>query len=160
MYYSTGWYRSGYNCIMRTLGAPYCQVPSQSFVLKLYRGGWDVSGISLIEPGSISPAGPDVALPHPSEQVFHAETLSPVGGPPSQITWLVDGIPVPGETSNSFTFKTEADMPALVHLTLRVKDVTPLVAPEMAGDALQGEYTWNIQTQYFIWLPLIEAGAH
>ena len=59
-YREKGIYRPGLSCIMRSLGAPFCQVPSQSHVLRLYSGGWGQppGGISLIEPGSTAPKTP------------------------------------------------------------------------------------------------------
>lgn len=141
-YQTTGIYRSGYSCIMRALGAPYCQVPSQAYVLELYDGGWGVpaNGISLIEPGSTSPATP-VNLAHPATQAFHADLLSPVGGPPVQTTWLVDGVPT-ATTGDTFTYNTTAA--GTFEVTLRVKDVTSLVNPLMGGDTLQDTYTWTV----------------
>ncbi len=143
-YAPTDMYRSGYACIMRNLGASFCQVPSQSFVLTLYNGGWGEPGINLIEPGTTSPASESITLTYPAAQVFKATTLGPIGGPPVQITWLVAGIPVPGETSDTFTFASALDMPSPVSVTLMVKDATSLVAPGMAGNALQDVYTWYV----------------
>lgn len=144
-YFSTGMYRSGLNCIMRSLGSPFCQVPSQSFVMKLYKGGWGVptSGISLIEPGTALPVTP-LLLTHPATQLFHADILGPVGGPPVQISWLDNGIPIPGTSGNTLSYSTSASSLGLHHITLHVKDMTSLVHPAMAGIALDDEYTWYV----------------
>ena len=143
-YQSTGMYRSGYRCIMRELGVPFCQVPSQSFVLKLYNGGWGVpgGGISLIEPDTLSPSGPIVNLIHPATQVFHADILSPVGGPPAQITWLINGTPDPTVITDTYTYTTSS--PGTIQITLHVKDVTTLVNPVMGGNAVEDSFTWNV----------------
>ena len=145
-YQLKGMYRSGYDCIMRSLGAPYCQIPSQSYVLTLYKGGWGVpvNGINLIEPGTNIPADPNINLTHPGTKVFHANTLSPVGGPPSQITWFKNGIPIPGENRDTYTYTTSASDPPLVHITMRVKDATTLVRYAMAGNNLRDVFTWDV----------------
>jgi hypothetical protein len=149
-YLTTGMYRSGLNCIMRSLEAPFCQVPSQSFVLKLYNGGWGVpaNGISLIEPDSNTPSNPTVNLTHPATQAFLADNLSPAGGPPAEITWLKNGVPIPGASGNTYMYTTSTSDPALIQITMRVIDATPLVIPAMAGGALQDEFTWNVMVSY------------
>jgi len=137
-YLSSGMYRPGYDCIMRSLGMPYCQVPSQAFVLRLYQD------INLIEPGSLSPAGANLHLARPATQVLRASILSPVGGPHVQIVWLKNGVVIPGAHSTSYTFTTNSATPALTHLTVRVTDLTTLVRPAGGGGALQNQFTWNI----------------
>jgi len=145
-YFTTGMYRSGQTCIMQSLGAPFCQVPSQSFVLKLYTGGWGVpaAGISLIEPGTISPASATVYLTRPASRTFSATTLSPTGGPTSTIWWYRNGVLLPGETANSYTYTTDAADATVQTFTMRVKDVTTLVNSSMAGSTLQNVFTWTI----------------
>ncbi len=137
-YKSTGMYRPGYNCIMRSLGQPYCQVPSQAYVLKLYEG------ISLIEPGSALPASATLHLVPSAVQTFHADTLSPVGGPDAQISWLVNGTPAAGENTNTFIFSTNGSTPETNTITLKVKDKTTLVNADMAGSALLDKHTWTV----------------
>jgi len=137
-YRPTGMYRPSTYCIMGYLGAPYCQIPSQSYVLSLYHD------INLIEPGGVSPAGKTLHLARPASQTFNVSVLSPVGGPAVQITWLKNGVVVPGAHSATYKFTTSASTPPLTHLTVRVKDVTTLVNASMAGSALQNEFTWNV----------------
>jgi hypothetical protein len=155
-YLTTGMYRPGLDCIMRSLGSPFCQVPSQSYVLKLYNGGWGVptSGISLVEPDTVSPITP-LLLTHPATQVFHADILEPVGGPPVQISWLDNGIPILGTSGNTLTYTTNASSLGLHYITLHVKDMTSLVHPAMAGMALDDEYTWVVTVSANVFLPLV-----
>ncbi|HNS50803.1 MAG TPA: M64 family metallopeptidase [Anaerolineae bacterium] len=154
-YHSTGMYRSGLSCIMRELGKPFCQVPAQTYVLKLYQGGWGVpeEGISLIEPGSVYPVGP-VVLYHPAEATFGAAVLQPLGGPPADIVWLVNGEPVPGENEATFAYSTEADQLGAVEITLVVRDETPLVHPAMADGELTSTYTWAVEVRSRLFVPL------
>ncbi len=146
-YQTTGMYRSGYSCIMRALGEPFCQVPSQSYVLRLYQGGWGLpfDGISLIEPDSTLPISTTISLIHPSEQSFSADLLSPVGGPALTVTWLDNGIPIPGVVSDTFTYTTRADSPGIHEISLQVKDATLLVNPLMDEGELEQDYTWLVE---------------
>jgi hypothetical protein len=143
-YLPAGMYRPGFNCIMRSLGQPFCQVPSQAYVLRLYNGDPDMPGLTPIEPGSASPATPTLTLTHPATQAFHAAVLSPVGGPASQITWLLDGVPIPGANTDTYNYATDANVPGSHVITLRVKDATPLVHPAMASSTLQSEFSWTV----------------
>ena len=142
-YLETGMYRSGSKCLMRALGYPYCQVPTQAIVLRLYQGGWGVpeDGISLIEPGSPLPESTEMEVDYPATITFSAELLSPLGGPPIKITWLDNGMPIPGATTNTLVYTTPVNSPGLHEITLHVEDVTALVHPLMAGEALVTEYT-------------------
>jgi hypothetical protein len=152
-YTSAGMYRPGYNCIMRVLNAPYCQVPSQAYVLRIYNGDWDMPGLTLIDPGTVSPATSTVMLTHPATQVFHASVLSPVGGPATQITWLQNGVPIPGANTDTYTYTTNLNSLGSKVITLRVKDATPLVHPVLAGSSLQTEYSWTVNDALFTDLP-------
>jgi hypothetical protein len=64
-YLDTGIYRQGYGCIMRYLGAPFCDVAAEQYPLRLYSGGWGVpgAGIDNIEPGSESPTPGSLSAP-------------------------------------------------------------------------------------------------
>jgi hypothetical protein len=158
-YLSSGMYRPGQNCIMRSLGAPYCQVPSQAYVLKLYQGGWGnpASGIRLIEPGSTFPASDSITMAYPATQLFSASLLQPVGGPPVDIEWQVDGVPVPGETTSSFTYAPAPSDLGDVQIRLVVDDPTSLVHPAMSGGWLQTSHTWTVTVEESsqLFLPLI-----
>ena len=146
-YLESGMYRSGNKCLMRALGYPYCQVPTQAMVLRLYEGGWGVpeDGISLIEPGSTQPESTSLKVDYPATITFSAELLSPVGGPPIEITWLDNGLPIAGATGSTLVYTTPVNSAGVHAISLRVKDVTALVHPLMAGDTLVEEYTWLVE---------------
>jgi hypothetical protein len=161
-YLTTGMYRSGQSCIMRSLGAPYCQVPSQAYVLELYSGGWGVpsSGISLIEPGSLSPTTGTITLSYPYSQVFQADILEPVGGPPASIQWMVDGVPDPVAHTDTFTYTPViSDVGNDIEIRLLVQDTTPLVHPAMAGTLLQSSHVWTVTVpsllEFKLYLPFL-----
>jgi hypothetical protein len=143
---------------MRSLGKPYCQVPSQAFVLKLYNGGWGDpwGGISMIEPGSAVPASSNITLSHPASQVFHVDILEPQGGPPAAITWFVDGVPVSGALSDTYLFTTNPGLPNPVEIRVHIEDATLLAHPLMAGTALEFDHAWMVTIeQHLLYLPLI-----
>lgn len=148
-YRSTGMYRPGQNCIMRALGAPYCAVPSQTYVLKLYNGGWGTpsGGIRLIEPGSLWPEIGTLSLTLDDSQAFRAHTLGPAGGPPVEVRWTVDGSTVLTQTETFTYTPAYTDVGRSVEIGLYVQDRTPLVHPEMAGGALSESTAWTVRVE-------------
>ncbi len=162
-YQRTGLYRSGQNCIMRALGRPFCQVPGQAYILKLYTGGWGVpaAGIRLIEPGSATPAASSITLLQGHSQTFHADILAPAGGPAASIFWLVDNSPVLNADSDTFVYTPDGWTLGNVAIELWVNDPTPLVNSDMAGEALWHRHAWTVNVipvveyDYFTWLPII-----
>ncbi len=155
-YQTTGMYRAGQSCMMQFLGQPYCDVPEQSIVLKLYNGGWGVpsGGISMIEPGSTSPASSQVNLNIGDTQLFSATVLSPSGGPSPLLTWYYNGVPmavgtnVYGMTASVFDLGTNI-------LRFEITDMTSEVHPGMAGGALVHSYVWTVTVSKPFFLPLL-----
>jgi len=146
-YRTTGIYRSGDSCLMRSLGAPFCQVPSQAYVLRLYDGGWGVpaAGIDTIEPGSENPPPGSVSAPLPGSLTLSVALLQPVGGPPLEVKWYVNGVVDPGAHSSSYTFVPSGR--GSFQIRLEVADSTPLVHPAMAGSSLQNSRVWNVTVE-------------
>jgi hypothetical protein len=134
-YLSSGMYRPGDNCLMRSLGQPFCQVASEAYVLRLYQGGWGVpvNGIDTIEPGSESPPPSVVQQPVPSSVTFSVSLLQPVGAPPLDVNWSVNGTAVPGEHSNSFSYTPPGT--GNYDVRIDVGDTTSLVNAATSGSA-------------------------
>lgn len=162
-YLSTGMYRSGNICLMRSLGSPFCDVPTQAMVLRFYTGGWGnpTNGITMLEPGTQTPVG-QVYLTHPDSVELMSDILSPVGGPAPLIEWFIDGVKVQGASSSSFIYNTDYTKPGLHEIKLRVKDITPFVKNSMSGGATEFEYSWSVdvtvvpvEIDEFQYLPLI-----
>jgi hypothetical protein len=155
-YQAVGMYRPGQYCMMYALGQPYCDVPEQSIILKLYHGGWGVpvGGISMIEPGSTSPASSQVNLTIGDTQLFSATVLSPSGGPSPLLTWYYNGVPVAvgtnvyGMTASVFDLGTNI-------LRFEVSDQTTDVHASMAGGALVHSYVWTVTVSKPFFLPLV-----
>jgi hypothetical protein len=157
-YDPVNYYRSGENCLMRNLNRPFCQVPSQTMVLRLYQGGWGVpsSGISMIEPGSEYPASTIVSMKVGDIQTFKATLLQPIV--PISITWLVDDVVQAGQITSTFLFTTIT--PGSHTVTLRVQDQGPFVHLSVAGNTLTFEHTWNLNVYTQTYLPLISKPVH
>ncbi len=158
-YRATGIYRSGQNCIMRSLGRPYCQAPGQAYILKLYTGGWGVpaGGVRLIEPGTAVPASSVIILPPGQSQAFHADILQPSGGPAARIQWLVNDVADLSAHTDTFVYTRDSSVTGNVEIKLLVEDATSLVHSQMAGDALRSSYTWTVRDPSWplIWLPML-----
>jgi len=146
-YRPTGMFRPKQGCMMRSLDQPWCEVCTQSYILKLYRGGWGVpaSGIRLIEPGTAFPATRAITLTHPATQVFRADILEPVGGPHVRLRWLINNVAVPGVATATLTYTTNAAAGGTFEVKLVAEDATALVHPAMAGGWLQSVYTWTVR---------------
>lgn len=142
-YRSTGQFRPHSNCLMRNLGAELCSVCAQEYVLKLFRGGFGAParGIDPIEPGSERPAIGTIDAG--SQAVtLSAGLLQPSSGSRLGVNWRVNGTTVPGETGGSFTFSPETA--GTYEVELLVDAATPLVQPQMAGDALRSSRRWTV----------------
>ncbi len=145
-YLSTGMYRQGYACIMRYLGAPFCDVDGETYPLRLYGGGWGVpgAGIDNIEPGSESPAPGAVSAPYPGGS-YSATVLGPQGGPDVTAEWYVDSNLTDAQSlatgaTASHTLVTTA---GLHTLELRVTDNSPIIHPTMRAGVASSR-TWNV----------------
>ena len=141
-YLSSGIYRPrDTQCLMHFLGQSFGEVCAQEYVRVLYNGGWGVpaSGIELIEPGTEVPTPGTI---NDCTVAFSSVLLGPSGGPAIAVEWSVDGVPVPGETSNSYAFSPQTA--GSYDVELRVEDTTPLVHPEMAGSDLITSRQWTV----------------
>ncbi len=146
-YQTTGVYRPANACGMRSLGAQFCSICSQAYVLKLYRGGWGkpATGIDLIDPGSEVPSASSAVSYSVGNTVnFGASVLRPTPDTLS-MQWYLDSVPVNGATSSNFNFQQLTPTPLTRTLELRVTDNSTLVKAEMAGTDMVHSRTWTIQ---------------
>lgn len=146
-YQTSGVYRPQNSCGMRNLGAQFCSICSQAYVLKLYRGGWGTpsAGIDLIEPGTEVPVTTgNVAYNVGSTVNFSATVLRPT---PDTVTlqWYLDGVLIPGATGSNYNFQQLVASPSTRSLELRATDNSTLVKSEMAGTDMVHSRTWTIQ---------------
>lgn len=146
-YLDAGMYRPMDTCGMRDLGAQFCPVCSQAYVLKLYAGGFGnpAGGIDLIEPGSESPSpAATVAYARGTTVAFGASVLRPVPDT-TAMQWYLDGVAIAGANGSSYSFHQAGSSPSTHTLELRVRDNTPLVKADMAGSLLIHSRTWSIR---------------
>lgn len=146
-YLTSGMFRQGYNCLMRTLGAPFCDVASEAYALRLYEGGWGVPplGVRTIEPGTASPPG-SVTLVAGTTGTFSAQVLGPIAGPALEVVWSVDALPVSTTTAAtgstaSYGYTAAGIGPHV--LALRVTDRSPILHSTLRG-SLAAEHSWNL----------------
>lgn len=146
-YQTSGVYRPQNSCGMRSLGAQFCSICSQAYVLKLYRGGWGTpsTGIDLIEPGTEVPSAlSNVNYSVGSTVNFSVSVLRPTPDTVS-MQWYLDGVAVNGATTSSFDFQQLTSSPITRSLELRVTDNSTLVKAEMAGIDMVHSRSWTIQ---------------
>jgi len=145
-YLDSGIYRQGFDCLMRSLGTPFCDVAAEAFVLRLYEGGWGTpsAGIDNVEPGSESPAPGVVDVP-PSGQTFSAVLLGPQAGPAMTAEWRLDGALVATQQIvNGGTASYTLVDPAAGHaLELRAIDNSPILHDDVRATATSTRF-WNI----------------
>lgn len=155
IYNPTGYYRSGLDCLMKNLNRPFCPVPGQAMILRLYEGGWGnpVGGIQIIEPGSTLPATATITATTGDTITFSATILKPLNSPVS-ITWLVNDLPQVGWNSEVFTYT--ASSAGSFQIDLQVTDQTPQVLPVMSSGMLNFEHFWTLQVStppIYLYLP-------
>jgi len=145
-YLPANMYRQGFICIMKNLGAPFCDVAAETFPLRLYGGGWGdpAGGIDEIEPGSESPAPGSVDRPYPGG-AFSATVLGPADGPAVTAEWLVDGDVVATQALATGATASHALATTIgPHtLELRVTDESPILHPTMRAGVASSR-TWNV----------------
>jgi hypothetical protein len=143
-YLANDMFRPRDHCLMRELGVSFDRVCREAYVLRLYRGGWGVpaAGIDPIEPDSEKPRpGARVRTELGAPVSFEVDLLQPAGGLPLVVTWLVDGVPVPGATGAHFDFLPSAA--GRYEVELRVQDPSDLVHAENAAE-LSSQRTWTV----------------
>lgn len=142
-YQTAGKYRPEFNCNMRTLAVPFCQVCSESYVFTLYEGNWGATtadGLSLIEPGSEFPGSFSVDGMVGSPMNFSVGTLVPSHG--LDVVWLVDGQEVPSRATEGFTYTPTAQ--GMVNVSVEVTDRAVVVDPASAGRLPVFSRTWTV----------------
>jgi hypothetical protein len=150
-YLPTGMYRQGYDCMMRSLARPFCDVDSEAYVVKMYEGGWDQVNdfIRMVEPGTLSPAGTTVNISQNGSQTFSGQILSPEVGPEATVLWVLNGATVETDTAATGTTAEYTFTPALAGtytLEMRVLDNSPIIHPTKR-DGLATVNSWTITVE-------------
>jgi len=134
---------------MRALGRPFCDVAAESYVLRLYEGGWGtpLGGVDVIEPGSETPAPGNVVVALPGA-TFEARVLGPAAGPDLDVRWLVDEVEVDASSAESGALVSYTLATTLGDhvVQLRVTDSSPVLHPTTRPD-LTRTRTWNVEVR-------------
>jgi hypothetical protein len=149
-YLPTRLYRPKSNCAMRALGAPFCEVCKQTFVLRLYSGwgaagggaGSPANGVDVIEPGSETPSTATTINAVAGVPIdFAFALLKPVRGDAPIVQWSIDNAPISGATATTFHY-----IPTAGTHTVRVTvtDPTTAVHSAYAGSTLTRSRAWSV----------------
>ena len=145
-YTPTNLYRPHRDCMMRSLGVPFCPICREHIVGRIYGGGWyrqgdgyNTAGPDPIDPGSERPSL-DGAVRLDGPMDFSATLLDPAGTPPLGVVWRVDDLAV--STERAFTFSPDA--PGTYTVTMEVADPTPLVHPARDRAVLASSRAWTV----------------
>lgn len=148
-YLSAGMYRPGYNCMMRSLGVPFCAVASEAYPLRLYGGGWGVpdGGISNIELGTVSPSSyTPVEMTVGTTVTFSAGLLGPTGST-LNYRWLVNGTQVAAGSSNiSAAYAYTPASAGSYTITLEVIDQSPILHPSIR-ESVKSTRSWTVNVR-------------
>lgn len=149
-YLETGMYRPKHVCNMRNLGAEFCNVCREAYVLRVYDVNYAAGGkLSLIEPGTqipvnSSPIG-QVSVP----MNFSIDTLQPSHD--LQIIWFVDNVPQSSVNSSTVTqsFVLTPNQVGTVSVKVQVKDNSPMVHNSRHNELPIFEHEWTLNVQPF-----------
>jgi hypothetical protein len=148
-YLSNGMYRPGYNCLMRSLGVPFCAVAAEAYPMRLYNGGWGVpsEGISNIELGTVSPSSySPVQMTLGTPVTFSAGLLGPTGST-LNYRWSVDGAVVASGSSNVSASYTYNPVTTGNHtVMLEVIDQSPILHSSVR-ESVRSARTWQVEVR-------------
>ncbi len=155
-YQSRGMYRPISQCAMRSLGQEFCPVCAETYVATLYDGGWGLpaGGVSVIEPGSASPASDSALAVSVGETLtLSAELVAPAHG--VETLWKVDGVIAsePGLRAPSAaeggplvaSFDFQPQRPGRHELTLEVVDRSPFLAGALNAPQRLFRQQWVVE---------------
>jgi hypothetical protein len=117
-YHTTGWYRPELNCVMGSLGVPFCAVCSEALVLAIYQRVRPVDGFS--------PASTNLTVTNSQTVTFSLTLLQPATHN-LNVQWYTNGVPQIGATNLSFALLPQSLPNGSNWVRAVVKDNTPLV---------------------------------
>jgi len=134
-YQATGWYRPRFDCKMRTLGMPFCEVCREQIVRAIYDKvrPWD----------DVRPAGELLHANAGHTLRFEVDLVEPVSGALA-VTWLTNGVPVAGSSGPVLVLDPASLGDGRHQVELRVADPTPWVRTD-PEQRLRATRTWEVQ---------------
>lgn len=134
-FHSTGWYRPKFDCRMRNLSVPFCEVCRETHLLKIY---------SLVEPIPRStPVENNLTVPPGGELELRVESVEPAIGA-LIYTWTVDGVTNNAVTGRSFTASRATLGSGTRLVRVNVIDETAFVRNDPLGRLLESR-SWLVQ---------------
>ena len=134
-YQATNWYRPKLDCMMRTVGVPFCEVCSEALVKSIYQH------VRPVE--SYSPGVTNLAITNRQTLTFGLTPLQP-NDHPLTVRWLTNGVTVGGATGASLNLYPLALSNGIHQVRAMVQDDTVLVRNDPSG-LLGQTVNWVVQ---------------
>lgn len=134
-YHATGWYRPKFNCKMRALGVPFCEVCAEALVLSIY---------SLVNPFSkLTPDNASTTLvPYGKSGTFHIDTVS--GKKDSvNVAWKLNGVTLATADPHEISIPSDALTLKTNSLIATLQIVSPYVRNDPT-DVLASNVEWKV----------------
>ena len=133
-YHTNNWYRPQLNCVMRSLGVPFCAVCSEALVLAIYQKTRPVD--------SISPVSTNLTVSTPQALTFSLTLLEPATHSLS-VQWYTNSMALSGATNPDLTLSPTALGNGNHTVSAVVRDNTPLVRNDPTN-LLTQTVTWAL----------------
>jgi hypothetical protein len=144
-YHTTGWYRPELNCLMGSLGVPFCSVCSEALVLAIYQRVRPVDGYSS--------ASTNISVSYPQALTFTVSLLQP-STHNLDVQWFINGAVRSGATNLSLTLLAASLSNGTNAISAGVKDSTALVRNDPTN-LLSQTVTWTVAVN----LPQLRLGS-
>lgn len=130
-YHSNGWYRPKLNCMMRTVGQPFCEVCSEALIKSFYQR---VRPVETFAPGATN-----LLLTTLARTAFSLQVVRPTN-PTLSIRWLTNNVLAPG-TGTNFAFTPPIG--GVYEIRAEVQDTTAGVRYDPEG-LLRQTVVWKL----------------
>jgi hypothetical protein len=133
-YSPTNWYRPEVNCMMNTVGVPFCEVCSEAMILGFYQKVRPID--------SFLPANTNLTLTNKAPMTFSVTLLQPTTHSLS-VQWYTNGAAVSGATNTSLVLLPQGLASGTNFVSAVVVDPTPLVRNDPTN-LLHQTNTWAL----------------
>ncbi len=149
-YQELGRYRPKNFCNMRSLSYDFCAVCQAAYVFKLYQVPYaQGSPLSLLEPGTASPADTTPTTMVAVPMTFSVDTLQPSHH--LDVSWWVNGVQQTsnsdGQISQSFVF--QPNQVGQQNIKIKVQDHSPMVHSSRQAELPEFEFQWQLNVVPF-----------
>jgi hypothetical protein len=134
-YHERGWYRPKLDCMMQTLGQPFCEVCQEALVLAIHRSS------SMID--QTTPATNWVRITNQATATFSAE-ITPRTGTSGEFSWMLNETNSLATWTNSLTLQSAQFRPVINSFTATFRGSRPHVRNDPFGD-LEASHTWYVE---------------